>query len=427
MAAKDPQGRAYGRPQGQPDEELVRCGPGTPGGELLRRYWQPVSLSADATTRPRLVKLLGEELILFRDGSGRPGLLYPRCAHRGTSLLYGKVEAHGVRCCYHGWLFDAEGHCLEMPCEPESRANERIRQPWYPVVEKFGLVFAYLGPAGRQPDFPVFSIADGLGEHEELKAVERLSGPNGVYPKVAARADYNWWNIFDNYMDPFHVVITHYAINGPQFTESLGILPKVEFEFTPDGVRSIQRRTLPDGRVHQRVSQVILPNMHCTPGVSDEDFTMSGLGWIVPQDDTSFRMFRLFRVNRAKPVTQFDNYASVAMLRDDWGPRHGKPLREWSLEDHQDWQTDYVTQKGQGDISLHSEEHLTRSDAGTAMMRRLFKKQARIVAGGGNPIGSSPGTSYRVEVRAGNGLFDAASGECIAGYDGRAPKAVLPA
>ena len=100
---------------------LTEVGRGTPMGELLRRYWHPVGLSGDAGATPRPVKILGEELILFRDGQGRPGLVYPRCCHRGTTLYYGKVEERGIRCCYHGWLFDVEGQCLEMPCEPEPR------------------------------------------------------------------------------------------------------------------------------------------------------------------------------------------------------------------------------------------------------------------------------------------------------------------
>ena len=110
-------GRAYGRTAGAFDPELVEVEAGTPAGELLRRYWHPVGLSTEATELPRAVRMLGEDLILYRDRSGTPGLLTPRCCHRGTSLLYGKVEDNGIRCCYHGWLFDAEGLCLDQPCE----------------------------------------------------------------------------------------------------------------------------------------------------------------------------------------------------------------------------------------------------------------------------------------------------------------------
>ena len=112
-------GRAYGLPAGTIDHDLTSVDAGTPGGELLRRYWHPVALSEEATDLPRAIRVLGEDLVLFRDRSGNPGLVYPRCVHRGTTLLFGRVEDVGIRCCYHGWLFDSEGRCLDQPCEPD--------------------------------------------------------------------------------------------------------------------------------------------------------------------------------------------------------------------------------------------------------------------------------------------------------------------
>src|SRR5262245_60636196 len=100
-------------------DDLVRVTRGTPMGQLLRRYWHPVGLAKDAAGTPKKVRALGEDLILFRDGFGQPGLVHARCCHRGTTLYYGKVEERGIRCCYHGWLFDRQGHCLEQPCEPD--------------------------------------------------------------------------------------------------------------------------------------------------------------------------------------------------------------------------------------------------------------------------------------------------------------------
>ena len=410
-------GRAYGRPPAQPDDVLALAGPGTSGGELLRRYWQPIALSTDATNKPKAVKIMGEDLILFRDGEGKAGLLYPRCMHRGTSLLYGKVEANGIRCCYHGWLFDAEGNCLETPCEPTSNTKSLVRQPWYPVVEKFGLIFTYMGPPEKQPAFPRFSIEDGLAEDEYVFGYKNTTGPNGPHPKVGAKSDYNWVQNWDNFMDPFHVTVTHFLINGVQFTESLGILPEVKFEYTADGVRSIQHRILPNGSIHQRISQVIMPNMHCTPGVSDEDLGRSSIGWLVPIDDISFQHYLLFVGRKGSPVRE--SFLTVGMLSDDWGPKHGKPFSEWSLEDHQEWQTDYVAQKGQGDITLHSEEHLTSIDAGTSMMRRMFKKQAAAVKQGEDPVGASFAEPYFVRITAGNAMLDPTTKAAVAGYDGR--------
>ena len=146
-------GTAYGLKPRLHNPTLTEVGAGTPMGELLRRYWHPVGLVADAGSTPRQIRVLGEDLILFRDGQGRPGLVHPNCVHRGASLVYGKVEERGIRCCYHGWLFDVQGHCLEQPCEPNLGApsRERRRQPWYPTDERYGMVWAYLGPPDRKP------------------------------------------------------------------------------------------------------------------------------------------------------------------------------------------------------------------------------------------------------------------------------------
>jgi len=125
------EGTGYGRAQQHHDAELAEVGAGTPCGEFMRRYWHPVALSAKVGTTPQNLRILGEDLVLFRDRKGRPGLLYPRCAHRGTTLYYGRVEDEGIRCCYHGWLFDVKGRCLDQPCEADGgRHRDRVRQPW---------------------------------------------------------------------------------------------------------------------------------------------------------------------------------------------------------------------------------------------------------------------------------------------------------
>ena len=134
--------------------ELTRVGAHTPAGRMLRRYWHPVGVSADLKDTPKLVKILGEELVLFRKPDGQCGLLDSRCPHRGANLATGYVEAEGLRCPYHGWLFSVSGACLQQPCEPaDSRFKERIQQVNYPVQELGGLVFAYLGPSPA-PELP---------------------------------------------------------------------------------------------------------------------------------------------------------------------------------------------------------------------------------------------------------------------------------
>src|SRR5881398_110620 len=139
---------------------LTRTGPGTPCGELIRRYWQPAALIEELPPGgpPIPVRLFGEDLVVFRDATGRPGLLGLHCAHRGADLSYGRLEAGGLRCLYHGWLYDVTGRCLEQPGEPaDSTFCTRIRQLAYPAVERGGIIFAYLGP-GEPPLLPDYEF-----------------------------------------------------------------------------------------------------------------------------------------------------------------------------------------------------------------------------------------------------------------------------
>src|ERR1700744_2730408 len=140
------------------NERITRVGAGQPAGALMRRYWQPAAL-VDELANGRAIKpirLLGEDLVIFCDDKGRYGLVGRSCPHRGTDLAYGRLEDGGLRCAFHGWLFDIHGQCIETPAEPEgSRMCENIKQKAYPVVERNGILFAYMGP-GAPPEFPHF-------------------------------------------------------------------------------------------------------------------------------------------------------------------------------------------------------------------------------------------------------------------------------
>src|SRR5581483_1058955 len=135
----------------------THVGPGTPCGEYFRRFWLPVGLSSALDDLPRAVRILGEDLVLFRDGRGRIGLIAAHCSHRGTSLEFGTVERDGLRCCYHGWLYGHDGCVLETPGEPpESTIRGRLYHGAYPTREFRGLVFAYMGPPEKLPEFPIY-------------------------------------------------------------------------------------------------------------------------------------------------------------------------------------------------------------------------------------------------------------------------------
>ena len=139
------------------DEELCRVGRGTPCGEYLRRFWQPVFVESELNDTPTAIRILGVDLVIFRDGKGDIGLLERRCVHRGASLEFGKIVERGIRCCYHGWQFDVDGTILDTPGEPsDSPIRQKICQGAYPVQSWRGVVFAYMGPLDKRPEFPVF-------------------------------------------------------------------------------------------------------------------------------------------------------------------------------------------------------------------------------------------------------------------------------
>jgi len=387
-------GTAYDRPQPSYRKELTEVGAGTPMGELLRRYWHPVGMSSTFDSTPSKVKALGEDLIAFRDGQGRPGLVYPRCAHRGTTLYYGKVEERGIRCCYHGWLYDVEGHCLEQPCEEGGGARrDRVRQPWYPVEERYGLVFAYLGPPAKKPVLPRYDCLEELAPGESVEADDSSIGSGG--PQIVPC---NWLQHWENVVDPFHVPVLHGSFSGPQFTAQMGIMPEVTFESTARGVKVISLRTLEDGKVHRRVTEVVIPTLRVVPDPLVQRFQkVESIGWTLPIDDTHYRIYTAGRVTER---------GALGKIRSRLGGRRWHELTE---EEHRQFPGDYEAQTGQGPITFHSEEHLAASDKGIALLRRFLETQLKIVAEGGDPaaVAFDESGAY-VRFDAGNYLVDAA-------------------
>ena len=382
----------YSRPEPSYRSELTCVGRGTPMGELLRRYWHPVGLMSDAGERPRLVRVLGEDLVLFRDRSGRAGLVYPRCAHRGASLYYGRTEERGIRCCYHGWLFDVEGHCLEQPFASNRGSASVVRQPAYPLQERYGLIFAYLGPAAKRPLLPRYNLLEELAPGEHIEADDSSIGSGGP-----AIVPCNWLQHYENVMDPYHVPVLHGSFSGGQFAEHMALVPEVRFENAPYGVRSIQRRELGGGKVHRRVTEVVLPTIRAVANPRAEQAgSCSSLGWVLPIDDTTFRIYCAGRVKKSGELgsgrSRFD----------------GKSWFELTPEEHQRMPGDYEAQVGQGAITFHSEEHLVGTDRGISLLRALLKRQVEIVAGGGDPVGVVfEGASDLVELAAGTEIQEA--------------------
>src|SRR4051812_15720565 len=181
------------------NELMTRVGPGTPGGELLRRYWQPVAVAGELTAEKptKAVKLLGEELVLYRDKSGNYGLVGKHCPHRRAGLLYGRIEDDGIRCAYHGWKFNGAGKCLETPAEPrESTLKDRIKQTAYPVEKLGGMLFAYLGPLPA----PLLPRWDVLAWERGLRTIN-----------IQEVLQCNWLQCMENSVDPSHLFWLHGA------------------------------------------------------------------------------------------------------------------------------------------------------------------------------------------------------------------------
>jgi phenylpropionate dioxygenase-like ring-hydroxylating dioxygenase large terminal subunit len=379
IATDPPEATAYGRPATTHDAELTEVGPGKPCGEFMRRYWHPVALADKVTGRPQKLRILGEDLIIFRDGRGRVGLLTPNCVHRGASLYYGKVDENGIRCCYHGWHFDPQGRCTDQPCEPQGGLHrDNVRQPWYPVQERYGLVFAYMGPAERMPVLPRWDALEALGPDERIFATDSsfsVGGDDSVH-----LLPWNWLQDWENSTDPFHVYILHSSFSGTQFAPEMAVKPDVKWESTRLGMHYVARRVLPDGREIERVSPLLFPNLISTPDVGLEIGPSSTIGWVVPVDDTSHKRFHAMRVPRdlsGRPKQMYEE--------------KGRPARwiDMTEEQRQDYPSDWEAMSSLGPITQHSAEHLARSDVGVVLLRRLLRQQIRTVMEGGDPIGVS--------------------------------------
>ena len=384
----------YGRQRPNFDAELIEAGPGTPMGEVLRRSWQPVALSREVQDDPIAVTVMGEDLIVFRDKQGRPGLLHNRCCHRGTTLYYGRVEDDGIRCCYHGWLFDVEGNCVDMPCEKDNGVGirENVRQPWYEVEERYGLIFAYMGPPEKRPELPRWSNLEDVEDGEKLMAIGPVfaSGSDGTVDFINC----NWLQHWENTLDPFHVQVLHATFSSVQFVEEFGIMPTVDWKSDENGVHYIAYRDMEDGRKLDRVTCVWYPNTRSIPSVELKPGPGHNVSWVVPQGDSTCRSFAVFKVPK-----------DFKMEGSEFIP--GKKWSEMTEQEHRRYPGDWEAQSGQGQITLHSEEHLAGSDGAIRLIRKGLRTQIKRVQDGKDPAGVAfDPKDATVEVISGNYYSD---------------------
>ena len=353
------------------DAELTHVGPGTPCGEYMRRFWQPICFSEELDDLPRRVKILGEELVVFRDARGNVGLLELHCPHRGTSLEFGLIESNGIRCCYHGWLFAADGRILETPGEPpESTLKNRLFHAAYPTHEEHGIVFAYMGPPDRQPPFPAYDSFSRPG-------YRLIPGQKYFYPC-------NWLQIMENAMDPAHTAFLHTIVSGAVFTNEFGVLPELEFMETPVGMIYIATRRVGE-HIWARMVEAVLPNLQQVAPIWEdghEQHSFSGpmmSRWIVPVDDTNTMFVEFRHVSETDGVTPAWWADREIMLPGQ--------LAVGSYEDGQRHPGDYEAQVSQRPIAVHGLEHLGATDRGVTMFRNQIRRGIRAVSAGREPAG----------------------------------------
>ena len=352
------------------NERLTRIGPGTPCGELLRRYWQPLCPAAEITPAnpKKRIRIMGEDLLVFRDGEGRIGCVEEFCKHRGASLYYGYVEDDGIRCCYHGWKYDCSGQCTEQPFEPKaSRLKDEIRLRSYPVQRLGGLLFAYMGPdPARAPLLPRWDVLVREDGKREIK----------MFPTHEC----NWLQIQENTADSTHTFFLHGVMDrriglkhpfAPYYRRPI---EKLDFKVCEWGIDKV---IVYGGDVPEKEIRppLIFPNILRIP-----NGPMEVMHWRVPIDDVSTRIvFVAFTPARD---------ASVRTREDDEIPyTYLPPMKaqdgEYDLKTF--FSQDQMAQESQGAIYDRTNENLGVSDRGIVLLRKMLLEQIERVERGEDP------------------------------------------
>ena len=365
----------------EPDEELTQVGRGTPGGEYLRRFWHPVAMSSEVVDRadggtegvPVPVRILGEDLVLFRNRRRELGLLHRHCSHRGTSLEYGKVTEQGIQCCYHGWHFAPDGTILETPGLPDSnKIRHTVRHGAYPVREYRGLIFAYMGPPAEMPEFP---------------RPEIYEYPDTEYAAHCFHFSCNWLQVHENCCDPFHATWLHTRHSGAQFVEAWGAYPVQRWRETPSGMMTETTRRSGENMWFDSVD-VRMPNMRCTgdlweDGSQVKAFCRTALTlYAVPIDDTNTLFIGLRLYNKSTDMHGNGRMELCGRETADHPGQSGCRPPEERQRSPGDWEA----QTGQRPVAVHQLEHLQPTDRGVSLFRRLLRKGIRAVQEGDKSV-----------------------------------------
>ena len=353
---------------------LTQVGPGTPAGHLLRRYWQAIAPAVELTeTKPKKkVRILGEDLLLYRDRSGGYGLVGEHCSHRGASLYYGFIEDDGIRCPYHGWKYDACGKCLEQPFEnPATGFKDKIQHPAYPVEKLAGLLFAYMGPPDKKPFLPKWDL---LVRQDGLKKID-----------VCEVLRCNWLQAMENSVDPTHTYYLHshtLKLKGSKDYVPFHYqqLSKIDFELVVSpSWAGIQKRRIfaGEGETAEAPHPLIFPNILFVPVR-----TGYAMHFRTPIDDLNTAVFQ-YRfsptIDGRVPEQPQDPPIEYISTKNPDGEFH---LDHFASQDHMAWES-------QGAVANRDREHLGESDRGIIMFRQLLTEQIRAVQNGADPIGTN--------------------------------------
>jgi phthalate 4,5-dioxygenase len=385
------------------NERLTRVGRGTPMGSTMRRYWIPALLARELPEPdcpPVRVRILGEDLVAFRDTRGQIGLLDELCPHRRASLFFGRNEECGLRCVYHGWKFDTEGRCVDMMNEPDSESfREKIFQPAYPTVELGGIVWAYLGPPELRPAPPAFAWLRIPDTHRQVSKVIQET---------------NWLQGLEGGIDTSHAPIMHRLLTTetkrPGFRPDnpfvRGKAPKLEVDVTDYGYRYAGVRPLDETSYHVRTYQYIVPFHQIRPSRSESGVPlMAGHTW-VPIDDETTMVYNWEFSTTDAPLTAEDRLerrlGNGPLDVDQTTFRSIRNRRNNYLLDRQVQKTETFTgidgintqdravQESMGAIVDRSREHLGPADRAVIQARRLLLEAVKVVADGGTPRGLAP-------------------------------------
>jgi nitrite reductase/ring-hydroxylating ferredoxin subunit len=379
------------------NELVTRVGPDTPMGNVMRRYWIPAILASEVPgpdSDPVRVRLLGENLIGFRDTNGQVGLVAENCPHRGASLFFGRNEECGLRCVYHGWKFTADGTCVDMPNEPaESDFKTKVKAVAYPTVEKAGLIWTYMGPPEKRPPDP---------------NLEWMRAPEGYAHVSKTFQECNYLQAMEGGLDTSHSSFLHRDLDaaGLSNPRARSTAPRLEVLNTSYGYMYASIRPLPEDKQNfVRMYHFVMPFYQLRAGGSPKTVgNIDGHIW-VPIDDVTCMTYN-FHCRKFEPISRSDwegyehrmgrgpedyipgTFKLKANASNDYGlSRERQRTVNYTGIEGTNTQ-DFAVQESMGAIYDRTQEHLGSADTAIIQMRRLLLKACEDVAEGRDPLGS---------------------------------------